>query len=307
VLLRQGVRLVAGTALLAICMTAFVPAAASAKRKPHLLLRTVAPLLADGQRYAVYGTSAGALGILDTRSGTARSIMVAAGCGVDAARRGFFLVNCPDASGFTVPHILSARSGNLITVPGEGSTWFPAADDFGQLGTRWLKGTGSGNGHPTTEYLNWRTGQVKGFGEESGAPTVPRDLDSPTLSKLGPRGSFGAFLRQGSFTVSVRASLPPSPLVLRRARHPNVRLDRCTLTCTSISLGPRFVSWAAGAAAHTYVLSTGKRLSWRFSPAISQPVGGFQSGVQQTAGRVFFNVPVGQSPADGFRVYETAR
>ncbi len=223
---------------------------------------------------------------------------------MDDGERGFFLVNCVDSSGFTVPSVLSARTGKLLTIPGQGETFFPNADDFDRIGTRWLEGTTAGNGHPTTEYLNWRTGRVKNFGEASGAPEIPRDLDSTSLSALGPRGDFRLFQRDGSVTVSERISSRPAALLLGRGKH-RVVLDRCVRDCTSVSLGEGLVSWATGSSAHAYVLRTGKRLAWHFKRAISEANNGLRDGVQGVRGRLYFNVPLGPPPQAGFRVYET--
>jgi hypothetical protein len=299
---RSPARVIAAC-LVALMLLASLTTQALARPRPHFLGRSAQPLQADGQRYAAFSVSASVLRLLDLERGSARSLSVPSGCRVDDGARGLFLVNCPNAAGFTVPKVLSARSGQLHVVPGENQTWFPNADDFGRIGSQWLQGGTAGNGHPITEYLNWHSGKVK-FGEGSGDPTVPRDLNSVSLAPLASN-HFQLFLRNKSTVVSERrAANLASPLLLKRSHRPVVTLDRCPHVCTSVTLGRIFVSWATGQVARVYMLGTGQRMSWHFQRTISNAFAGPAEGVMQAGHTLFFNVPLMQSPQTRFRIYK---
>jgi hypothetical protein len=273
--------------LVGIGLTVLVVAARAAGAPPPL--HTVAAdvssqLVTDNVRYAVFVTPAGAATVIDTRSGTRRALSLAPGCEVEDGAAGHFLLNCPAPFQTQQPYVLRAGSGSLFKVPG-GPTAF---DELfvTSIGRRWLAGDEEHGS--TAVYIEWRTGHVVSYGEDIGTE-IPRDLDTVALSPL-PRGLLGTFrgyrlLRTGPGLDDFKT------LVLRQRGRRQVRLAGCYPGgCTWPSLGPSAAVWTRGASVRAFVLRTGLRVRWNFGSFALAPV------AQQTAHRVFFNVPIPGDP-----------
>jgi hypothetical protein len=283
----------------AFMMVALVlaPAGAEAKPRPKLVLGLATPLQSDARRYLTYSQDGSQLVIRDTSTNKQREIALGPGCAVKDGMRGFFLINCSTPAGDETPYVLIARTGALVQPPGFGQTYFPFSDIFSTIGTQWLGGVNDLEGRVGLEYINWHTGRIVGTADEPGDPTVPRDLNSVSLSALGPAGEYQVFQRLGAVAVSVSAAQPRDPLVLRVRGHKRVILDQCLSQCSSVTLGPKVTTWGTNQRAHAYVLKTHHRLAWKFGGLLTTP------DVEQTAKRIYVNVQNGYEPSSGYRVF----
>lgn len=277
-------------------VAALAPASGWAGPRPKLLLRSATPLRTDGWRFAAYSQDGSHLVIRDTVTKRQRKLPLGVGCGVEDGARGFFLLNCSTPAGDATPYVLRAGSGALVQPPGEGKNYFPSSDYFFAVGTQWLAGVNAGSGRVVSEYINWHTGRIVGTHDEGGDPTVPRDLNSASLAALGPTGRYAVFQRLGAMTVTQGEQLS-DPLVLRVRGHRRVILDQCESVCSSVTLGPKVVTWAS-ARAHAYVIKTHRRFAWKFGGTLAHNV-----AVQQVAKTIYVNVG---NPSRGFRVFAIA-
>ncbi len=255
-------------------------------------------LVTDNVRYAVFVTPAGAATVIDTRSGARRVLSLAPGCDVEGGAAGYFLLNCPAPFDTQQPYVLRAWSGSLFKVPG-GPRVFEELS-FTSIGKRWLAGYEE---HGSTAiYIEWGTGRVVSYGEDLGTQ-IPRDLDTGALNPRprAPHGLLGTFgdyrlLRTGPGLDDFRT------LVLRHRGRRQVRLEGCYPGgCTWPSLGPSAAVWTRGASVRAFVLRTRYRVRWNFGSSALPLV------AQQTANRVFFNVPIPGDPQQGHYRVDEAR
>jgi hypothetical protein len=285
---------------LALVILALAPANGWGKARPQLVLRSVAPLRTDGQRFVTYTGAGSDLVVRDTWTNEQRTIPLGADCRVDDGSRGLFLVNCSTPAGDATPYVLRAGSGALVQPPGEGHTYLPGNDFFSSIGTQWLAGVNDESGRVVREYMNWHTGRVVGTADEPGDPTKPRGLNSVSLKAVGPAGVYAVFQRRGAVTVSQTALTGGDPLILRVRGHRRAILDQCNDGCSSVTLGPKVITWAS-TRAHAYVIKTRRRVAWNFRETFALNV-----GVQQTAKRIYVSVQNVQDPSSGFRVFAIA-
>jgi hypothetical protein len=260
-------------------MLAAAPGSAAAARPMHMFARAAAPLQSDGGRYVAFLPVRGRLDVHDFLTGKAVSVAVDESCNPVDGAGGYFLINCPAQSGFATPFVLDAHKGKVQPVPGGVDI---TLEDFGQIGRHWLRGSDSSSGRPTTEYLNWRTGARRAFGEEE--LSVPRDLNSASLRPLGPPTASVAVFAAGPYVVADEFRKGSGDrIVLRPKNLPTRTLDRCRRGCSVLQAGGGLVTWASGPnRARGYVLRTGHSRTW------SLPTG--TEGVEHTTRRLLFSV-----------------
>jgi hypothetical protein len=294
---RVGVRGVTWVGVLLSVALVLGPPGAAAKARPKLVLRLATPLQSDGRRYVAYSRDGSQLVIRDTSTNKQREIPLGPGCEVYAGMKGFFLIKCVTPAGDETPYVLTATTATLVQPPGFGHAYLPGADAFFTIGTQWLAGVNAETGRIDQEYINWHTGRLVRTDDEPQDPTVPRDLNSVSLSALGPAGKYAVFQRLGAITVSVSSARLRDPLVLRVHDHKRVVLDQCLPECSSVTLGPKVITWGTNQAAHIYVLKTHHRLTWKLGGALTAP------DVEQTTKRIYINVQNGPNPTSGYRVF----
>lgn len=285
---------------LALVILALAPVNGWAKARPKLVLHSATPLRTDGRRFVTYSRTGSDLVIRDAATNRQRTVALGPGCRVDDGASGLFLVNCSTPAGDATPYVLRAGTGALVQPPGDGQNYLPGNDFFSAIGTQWLAGVNDESGRVVDEYMNWHTGRIVGTGDEPGDPTTPRDLNSVSLDALGPTGIYAVFQRRGAVTISQKAFTGGDPLTLRVRGHKRVILDQCDEGCSSVTLGPKMITWAS-TRAHAYVIKTRQRVAWNFRWTFAHNV-----GVQQTAKRLYVNVENVQAPSSGFRVFAIA-
>ena len=278
---------------------------ATAATKPRAEGPAYSQLIADGVRYAAFKPSRDQLRLRDDRTGTGRQISLADGCVPISARYGTFLVSC-FINGRSSYLLLDGASGSLRPVPGAGSTFDPSTGSLDRIGRYWIQGTDSSSGHPTTLYLDWRTGARSPYGAELDQSDFPRDLDRRNLRGLGPRQFPAGFSdADGPFIVRQVGKERPrdfQDLVLYRGDQRLTVLDRCHTYCGSVGLSAGRVIWSRGAVGFGYDIKARRRSHWRLPRSITS-VGGDRQGIQATRRHVFFSAPTLSTDTPPFLLY----
>lgn len=291
--------LAVGSAFVILALAVAAPVAhASHLRR---VARSVVPLRTDGQRYGTFLPRAGVLAVRDFATGTTRTVAVAAGCEPQDGARGRFLINCRQPSGFATPFVLDASSLRLRRAAG---TYDPRFEDFGRIGRYWLRGTNAGSGRPVVEYLDWRHGTIRTFGEDEQA--VPRDLNTLNLKPLGRATYSAEVFASGRYVASLVADVAQpwlGPVQLRLNRSRSRTLDDCRRGCDSLSLGGGLATWRSGQRAVAYALADRHRRTWRLPHVVLESELASATAVTHTKRRVLLSVPDNNSQSSAYTIF----
>jgi hypothetical protein len=230
-------RLAATVAVLA--SLALPGTAAAALRSLPVVEPQVVSTMSDHERYIAYLPSAGALRVLDTKTGRRSAIALPADCTLDDVHAGLMLIGCGQT--YVTSRIVSAATGATVGVPGGPSSFVR----YHRVGRNWVLGTERG-----TFYLNWHTGERR-------YPNRHQDLDSPNLGDY-------VHVRHDR----VLGGRPGRPFYFIPAgRRRGVLLSRCPRGCRH-GVGMRgHAAWTEGATLHGFALRTGRRCGRRLPRA----------------------------------------
>jgi len=289
-------------AALALALLLPAPGALGATDARRSLGASQSLLLADGSRFAVYKAHPTKLTVVDAARKKRFRISVEPECSPGDVARALLLLGCRSpATGALRLHVVDLRSRAATQVPERTDQpdrgFDPATEGFGEVGRRWLAGASAESGRVVRIYIDWRTGEKRTFGEESAY--TPRDLDSAGLEPVAPRRHEDfAFVFDAPFSATPTrrtAQGAPADLTLfsggtaGRLGTRVARIDGCSNSCGSISIGAGIVSWASGRSARAYLIRARRRLSWRFDRRLV-PAGSNGQFVQHTRDAVYVSV-----------------
>jgi hypothetical protein len=253
----------------------------------------------DGVRFVVWGEGGAqsALVIRDDRTGVTRRVSLGRDCSyvlVAGASHRKVLASCRGPNTWMV---VDVESGEMTPV---GDEHTDECEAFGQIGRYWLLGAMPCN-KGGSFYRNWHTGVEQGLGPTEGELRQPYDLDTPTLSALGPRrrvfvvGSSRVLSRLSTgrkrprYVIELRG--PGSPgskegdLPNQQAPPLPRRRFRCSSSCEPISIAGGLALWLdrGNTQLQGYALTKHRRLTW------NMPVPAHILGATNT--RVYYTTP----------------
>jgi hypothetical protein len=284
------------------------PADASAARslKFRSLGSAASHVATDGRRYGAVETLEGATRVFDTRLGGAYVARPPAGCRMTGLGGGQLVYHCVDPrSGEVVPRLLDLRTGRIRLPAGLDALRRAGADQFLDVGARWLFAIHSEQSGTQEFYLDWRSGELREDPISSDrqiadldARSLVRRLCSPLrVREASPGGSnlaiAGVFDVEGPWAQRWVEREDGFTLQLQRCGRRNRSIVRCgdrpTTACFGGQLASGLLSWTAGGRAWVlrYARGTRYRAARAFRPARGFPV----VEVRHTARRVFVSVP----------------
>jgi hypothetical protein len=266
--------------LAALLLVATCVCTATADAKLSVVAKgIVGAAAADGGRLAAWGNLAGALVVLDDRTGTKKTVDLGRPCArvyaIDGSD-GLFLVNC-GVAGAT-----GSETHQLVVDVATGEVTALVASTYRRIGRYWVQGTADVGGRAFILYTAWQTGEsrmVRAPGP--GKIQTPFDLDSPDLDPIALAGP--EFVVGSSMALAQVRSGKGWAIRLVGATTDR-RLYRCAHRCQLVSLKGGLALWRDGARRLLgYAYASKHGFEWRI-PASAVVRG-------STAHRVYYLMP----------------
>lgn len=252
------------TALLLVATCFYAPSADAKVSRPHISVVAKAiggAAAVDGGDLAAWGDRAGALAVLNDRTGEQTTVALERPCthiyAIDASD-GLLLINC-GVSGLTGP-----ETQQLVVEADTGAITDLADKNYRRIGRYWVQGTADVGGRAFLLYTAWQTGEsrmVRAPG--AGQIQTPFDLDSPDLDPValaGPEFVVGSSMalkqvRRGKGWAIHLVGPERDRTIYRSARRSQL-----------VSLKGGLALWREGSRRLLgYALQSRRRLEWRIS------------------------------------------